>query len=774
MSITADTESGLYASGKSVTLKASRNDADIYYTLDGRMPTTSSTRYTAPITLTKSATLKAIATGSNYETSDVLTKQYQITSLTVKSYWSETEKQTPYFIPTVTFSKSVNRNIGINNVSLKKGSTIITGESLVQDGMLLFVPDRVLDEGSYTLTIPENAVMDDNGEPNLSVQMKLVIGKGIEATPIQVSASISHSIALMSDNTLWAWGSNYDYQLGDGTSTRRLKPIKVMEDVIQTCAGDVFTCAIKSDGSLWKWGNKVKTQQKIIDNATFVASANQVVKKDGTLYNHVTNEAILDNVVEYAVDSHYLAVKKDGSLWVWGQNKYGQLGDGTTTDKSTPFKIMDNVSQVAVGWRHSLAVKTDGSLWAWGENRIGQLGDGTTTDRLKPIKIMDNVIYVEANRFSSFVIKTDSSLWAWGSNTDGLLGDGTTTKRLRPVKIMDDVVKVATGWTHTLAIKADGSLWAWGGNDGGELGDGTTKDKTKPVCIIAASSFSRITDLTLAQVKRQIPLGSKYLILPRISSSNGCFETLEFESSDPQVATVSSRGIIEAKKIGKASITVTADGKYTATCEIEVKESEREVVMPASGYATFYDSQSAYTLPNSLSAQVVTSASNGKLTYKTIADGSSSRIVPRETAVLLISSEKRNGTYKLVASDSKLTYSDKNLLHGSDEATTTTGDGYHYKLCYGQSGTNMKDVFGWYWGAADGNAFQIDGHKAWLVVPKTSSGGTRGYTIEGEATGIDVINTDNEGVYHDLQGRRISKPVKKGIYIRNGKIVINH
>ena len=136
---------------------------------------------------------------------------------------------------------------------------------------------------------------------------------------------------------------------------------------------------------------------------------------------------------------------------------------------------------------------------------------------------------------------------------------------------------------------------------------------------------------------------------------------------------------------------------------------------------------------------------------------------------MLINNSRRAGTYTLTASDSKEAYNGTNLLKGSDVPTTTAGNGYHYKLSYGPNGTRWNDVFGWYWGATDGGSFQIEGHKAWLVVPK-SAASTRGFTIDGETTGIEMIDSDNaEAVYYDLQGRRISRPTSKGVYIKNGK-----
>jgi hypothetical protein len=201
--------------------------------------------------------------------------------------------------------------------------------------------------------------------------------------------------------------------------------------------------------------------------------------------------------------------------------------------------------------------------------------------------------------------------------------------------------------------------------------------------------------------------------------------------------------------------------------------NQHSVSIPSAGYATFYSSKSAYTLPNGLSAKVVTGASNNKLTYKTIADGSVSGVIPKGVAVMLVSDAKQAGTCTLTPSESTATYSGTNLLHGSDEATTTKGDGLHYKLSYGPSGTQWNDVFGWYWGAQNGAPFQIEGHKAWLVVPRGNGTRAAGFTIEGEVLGVDSLEEDiPSDIYFDLQGRRISEPAKKGFYIKNGKKIV--
>jgi len=150
-------------------------------------------------------------------------------------------------------------------------------------------------------------------------------------------------------------------------------------------------------------------------------------------------------------------IKPDSSLWAWGHNWFGQLGDGTTTERHTPVRVMDNVALVSAGVHNTMAIQADGSLWAWGRNG-GRLGDSTTIDRHTPVRIMEDVVAVCVN--AGMAIRTDGSLWAWGSGWLGRFGDGSNEDiiHLTPVKIMEDVVSVSAGVSHTVAIKADGSL----------------------------------------------------------------------------------------------------------------------------------------------------------------------------------------------------------------------------------------------------------------------------------------------------------------------------
>lgn len=293
-----------------------------------------------------------------------------------------------------------------------------------------------------------------------------------------ITAGAEHSMAIKTDGTLWAWGRNSEAQYGDGTNNNSTVPIQIgtATNWVTISAGVEHNIAIKTDGSLWAWGGNTYGQCGNATPPNSVATPLQV----GTATNW-------QNITTGTYNS--IATKADGSLWAWGANDFGQLGDGTFTNRITPTQIGfdSDWGQIAAGWFHSIAIKTNGSLWAWGDNNYGQLGDGTNINQNQPTLTgaATNWQSITTGEEHSIATKTDGTLWAWGRNFRGQLGDGTNANRNTPVQI-----GTATNWSqidagadYTLSIKTDNTLWGWGNNNTGQLGDGTNTDRNIPVSI---------------------------------------------------------------------------------------------------------------------------------------------------------------------------------------------------------------------------------------------------------------------------------------------------
>jgi hypothetical protein len=303
----------------------------------------------------------------------------------------------------------------------------------------------------------------------------------------QVSGAGYFTAAIKTDGTLWTWGRNTNGLLGDNTIINRSTPVTTFAGGTnwkQVAGGNGHTAAIKTDGTLWTWGRN--TSGQLGDNTPVNRSTPVTTFAGGTNWKQVACGL-----------NHTAAIKTDGTLWTWGRNIEGQLGDNTIINRSTPvttFAGGTNWKQVATGSLHTAAIKTDGTLWTWGNNAYGNLGDNTIINRSTPVTTFaggTNWKQVNAGSLHTAAIKTDGTLWTWGQNNTGMLGDNTVVNRSIPVTTFaggTNWKQVASGGYHTSAIKTDGTLWTWGNNSSGRLGDNTVVNRSIPVTTFAGGT----------------------------------------------------------------------------------------------------------------------------------------------------------------------------------------------------------------------------------------------------------------------------------------------
>ncbi|MGZ4033504.1 MAG: RCC1 domain-containing protein, partial [Bacteroidia bacterium] len=185
---------------------------------------------------------------------------------------------------------------------------------------------------------------------------------------------------------------------------------------------------------------------------------------------------------------HSLALKNDGTVWAWGDNTYGQLGNGTYTNSNVPVQVVGLTGVIAIAggspWNY-LALKNDGTVWGWGYNSYGQLGDGTNINRNIPVQVssVSSIIAIAAGYEYSIALKNDGSVLAWGSNSFGQLGNGTNLSSNIPVPVnsLTGIIFISAGGGTSIALKNDETIWSWGNNAEGELGNGNNTNSNTPL-----------------------------------------------------------------------------------------------------------------------------------------------------------------------------------------------------------------------------------------------------------------------------------------------------
>jgi len=309
---------------------------------------------------------------------------------------------------------------------------------------------------------------------------------------VQVAAGWGHSLEARSDGTVWAWGRNDLGEVGDGTTTNRLAPVQVtgLTGVTQVAGGCVHSLALRSDGTVWAWG----------DNTLGELGRGAVTGVEAT----AAPVSGLAGVTKISAGCGFsLALRSDGTVWAWGYNSAGELGNGSTANSTVPVKItgLSQVTAIAAGWDSAVAIVAGGaSVWAWGGNDAGQLGDGTTASHSIPVRVTQlGTVHITGAAVGlkyAAILSADGSVWAWGADNNGQLGNApAATPPTRPVHTIaagSGITQIAAGPDHMVALKSGGTVLAWGDNSFGELGNGTTTSVTGPVQVTGLTGATQV------------------------------------------------------------------------------------------------------------------------------------------------------------------------------------------------------------------------------------------------------------------------------------------
>lgn len=325
-----------------------------------------------------------------------------------------------------------------------------------------------------------------------------------------VAVGVQHSLWLKPDGTVWAWGVNSSGQLGDGTLTRRTAPVQVvgLNSIAAIAAGNNWSLALRTDGTVWSWGTgwfsgypfldtvKVPTKLDALTGAMSIAAGSAhgvVVKRDGTVWwwgasplQPLTPTTLLgaaDFVAVSGGSGFSVLLRKDGTVWTWGYNESGQLGDGSTTEKSQPTLVpgLSGVVAIAAGEAHTVALKSDGTVWGWGQNWLGQAGI-PGPPQLSPVRVagIPAMQRIGAGGYGTFAQTADGRVFEWGGYFSGEMGSGSNLPAPSESSALARSLALARGFGHGLALRPDGTPLAWGNNAYGQLGDGKAVTRLWP------------------------------------------------------------------------------------------------------------------------------------------------------------------------------------------------------------------------------------------------------------------------------------------------------
>ena len=642
--------SGLISKNDGVQLIASNPNATIYYTINGTTPSSSSHQYVEPIIISNDAILKAIAVHPDYLDSDLMELNFEVTSLSLLNTTPEQGERdsAPHLYPCLIFNSSIKEGPEFENIKLLCQNEVVPCEAIINGENLYIVPEGKLDNHFFSVEIPEKAVESYSNDFNTRIvadfdyttsEINLVKDwtsssrlmdngelyvwgygsyfptsfgiKSYQGTPVKVLDGIKkyyYQYYITDADVLMGWGDNYnDYDtnpdnsiLGDGTKFHRDNPVKISDNVYRIEKG--WTGGLlKNDGTLWLWGQNRFGQ---IGNG-----------HEGTDYYVLSPVQVLSNVKDFSLGTwHSLALKNDGSVWLWGyskaigqsssysspiglgkgfveikagsghnvlltedgnvkcigENYHGEIGNGRISSYESLYKVMGDVKHIYASYGGSYALKTNGDLYRW-----GIISRRTSTSVSSPELIASDVCDVYTTDENVAVLKNDNSVWCMGSNSYGLLGLGyseTNGYSTTFSKVFDDVEKVWLLGDKMFVKKTDGSYWGIGRSLGVDTGSSPTL-YTKPIEVLK-NPVKEVESISLPEIL-VVEIGSKGLAQLSINPIDANHEDVSWTSFDTSIASISDKGVIYGHSIGETQIEARMSdhmNTYTSQCLVKVVE----------------------------------------------------------------------------------------------------------------------------------------------------------------------------------------------------------
>ena len=398
-----------------------------------------------------------------------------------------------------------------------------------------------------------------NGVANPSLSAYLPQPVTLPAGVVQLSAYDRTSAAVLAGGRVATWGDNAWGQIGDGTTTNRSTPWETpgLTGIVQVANGGTHILALESSGRVWAWGSNVYGELGLGTTSPVHGSNPTETLVPG-----------LTGVVQIAAGlGTSFALRSDGTVWAWGYNDVGQLGDGTTVNHDVPTQVpgLTGIKKIFAGTSDTYAIRADGSVLAWGNNGNGQLGIGTDSGfSAAPVAIpgLTGVTQISATDYSALAVASPGgAVWAWGYNVEGELGDGTTTAHYSPERTgLTGVSQIAAGQQVSAAALSNGSLMTWGSNARGELGINSHDLSPHPVPVLVRA---------LSGVS-QVAAGSAYVLAfgsqsPRVPSVIGDVQstaTQEIRAAGFALGHVSFVVDLSCEDIGVVKAQSPAAGTY--------------------------------------------------------------------------------------------------------------------------------------------------------------------------------------------------------------------